>query len=287
MDAHEKIQMDLLAAQIRLQSIISMGSYGSGHAGGVLSLADLMAVLYGRVMHYNPKDPAMDDRDRLVLSKGHCGPVLYAALALEGFFPLDMLKTLNANGTRLPSHCNMHETPGVDMSTGSLGQGASLAVGIALGMKLRKIPRYTYLVLGDGECDEGQVWEAAMLAPQFKLDNLIAFVDWNHQQLDGYTDSIVELGDLEQKFRDFGWNAKTVPGHEVEAIHEAILSAQSRKNRPSMIILDTVKGKGWTQTEGKPNVHHVTISPEQSAQAEEEIGGIIRNLEAQLKSGEA
>ncbi|QQO11047.1 transketolase [Breznakiella homolactica] len=279
MTIYEKKELDLLAAKIRLQSIISMASYGSGHAGGVLSLAEAMAVLYGKVMHYDSANPQMEDRDRLVLSKGHCGPVLYAVLALEGFFPLEMLKTLNANGGNLPSHSNMHKTPGVDISTGSLGQGSSLAAGIALGMRLRDIQRFTYLILGDGECDEGQVWEAALFAAQRGLGNLIGFVDWNHQQLDGYTDGICGLGDLERKFMDFGWDSRTIPGHDVEAVYDAVVSAQAVKDKPSMIILDTVKGKGWSLTEGKPNVHHITISPEQLTEAENEIGTVIRNLE--------
>jgi transketolase len=220
----------------------------------------------------------MEDRDRVVLSKGHCGPALYAALALKNFFPLEWLKTLNANGTRLPGHCNMRETPGIDMSTGSLGQGASLAAGIALGMKIKNLSARAYLILGDGECDEGQVWEMALFAAQRGLDNLVGFVDWNHQQLDGDTDAVCSLGSLEEKFKAFGWHACTVPGHDVEAIYDAVLETREQRERPSMIVLDTVKGRGWSLTEGKPNIHHISISAEQAEEARKEIGGRIDAL---------
>jgi transketolase len=276
----EKKELDLLAAHIRLESILSMASFGGGHVGGVLSLAETVAVLYGKVLRYNPAEPGMEDRDRVVLSKGHCGPVLYAALALKGFFPLEKLKTLNANGTMLPSHCNMQETPGIDISTGSLGQGASLAAGIALGMQLKHIPAYAYLILGDGECDEGQVWEMALFAAHHKLENLVGFIDWNHQQLDGYTDGICSLGSLEEKFTAFGWHAQTVNGHDAEAIYNAVVKAWETKGQPSMIILDTLKGKGWSLTEGKPNIHHMTISAQQAEEARKEIGSRIEALRA-------
>lgn len=285
MEQQKIIEMKLLATKIRLESILSMGSFGSGHVGGVLSVADLVAVLYGEVLHYNPLDPLMEDRDRVILSKGHCGPVLYAALALKGFFPKKLLSTLNRNNTTLPSHCNMHDTPGIDMSTGSLGQGASLAAGLALGLKLRNIPRYAYLILGDGECDEGQVWEMALFAAQQKLDNLIAFVDLNHQQLDGYTDDICALGDVRKKFEDFGWHTVQINGHDPAAIYDAIQNAKLETGHPSMIVLDTVKGKGWSVTEGKTNVHHMTITQEQMKTARVELGEQIAALQENLMEG--
>lgn len=287
MNQRTVMELKRFATQIRLESILSMGACGSGHVGGVLSAADLVAVLYGLEACYDPKDPHKEERDRIVLSKGHCGPVLYAALALKGFFPKELLSTLNQNGTTLPSHCNMHDTPGIDMSTGSLGQGASLAAGMALGMRMKGLQdRYTYLILGDGECDEGQVWEMALFAAQQKQDNLIAFVDLNHQQLDGYTDDICGLGDLKQKFQDFGWWAVQIDGHDVEAIHQAIQDAKTHKGVPSVIVLDTVKGKGWSVTEGKPGVHHIPISKEQMEQARQELGAQIAALEEQLEGGE-
>lgn len=269
----------ILAERIRLESMRCMASEGCGHVGGVLSAAELAAVLYEDVLTCFPSDPGRMDRDRVVLSKGHCGPVLYAALALKGFFPLEELTTLNRNGTRLPSHCNCLDTPGIDISTGSLGQGASLAAGIALGMRLKGLSRYTYLILGDGECDEGQVWEAALFAAHFKLGNLVAFVDRNRQQLDGYTCDVMDVGDLEEKFRAFGWHAQTVDGHDVRAIYDAVEAAKGEA-RPSAIVLETVKGKGWSVSEGKPNVHHLKISEEQFALAEREISARIGEIEA-------
>lgn len=285
MERQKFIELELLAAKIRLESILSMGSCGSGHVGGVLSAADLVAVLYGDAACYDPAAPRMEDRDRIILSKGHCGPVLYAVLALKGFFPKALLSTLNQNGTTLPSHCNMHDTPGIDMSTGSLGQGGSLAAGLALGMRLKDSRRCVYLILGDGECDEGQVWEMALFAAQQKLDNLITFVDLNHQQLDGYTDNICALGDIRRKFEDFGWHAVQIDGHDLAAIHDAIGEAKEKTGVPSMIVLDTVKGKGWSVTEGKANVHHIPITRRQTEAAKLELGGRIAALQAKLQEG--
>lgn len=279
LNEQKKTELEIFAAQIRMQSLLSMGSYGSGHVGGVLSSADVVAVLYGAIANYDPLQPDLEGRDRVVLSKGHCGPVLYAALALKGFFPMELLKTLNQNNTLLPSHCNMHDTPGIDISTGSLGQGASLAAGMALGMKLKGIDSYTYLILGDGECDEGQVWEMALFASQQKLNNLIAFVDLNHQQLDGYTDDVCALGDVRKKFEEFGWYAQQVDGHSVEEIYDAIIRAKQQDSAPAMIVLDTVKGKGWSVTEGKSNVHHIPITKQQMADMEQEINARILALQ--------
>lgn len=279
MEESKRIQLELFAQQLRLESILSMASCGSGHVGGVLSAAELIAVLYGEEMRYDPAHPEWDGRDRVVLSKGHCGPILYAALALKGFFPRSVLATLNQPGSSLPSHCNSQDTPGIDVSTGSLGQGASLAAGMALGLRLRGNDAYTYLILGDGECDEGQVWEMALFAAQQKLDHLIAFVDLNHQQLDGPTKDVLDLGDLRQKFADFGWNAVQVDGHDVGAIHEAIKEAKAVEGVPSVVVLDTVKGKGWSRTEGRTGIHHIPISPEEAEQARQEIGARIAALE--------
>lgn len=251
--------LEIFSKQIRYHSISCIASSGSGHVGGVLSLADLLAVLYGEIMNVDPQKPKDENRDRLVMSKGHCGPALYATLALKGFFPLSELQTLNDNGTRLPSHCNTL-TPGIDVSTGSLGQGFSLATGIALALKKKKNNANTFLILGDGECNEGQVWEAAMFASHYKLDNLIVFVDWNKQQLDGDTQSVMDMGNLEDKFRAFGWSTSTVPGHDVKAIKASIVEAVKVVGKPSVIVLDTVKGKGWSKTEGQPKVHHLPVT---------------------------
>ena len=271
--------LKILAAKIRLNSIRAMHSCGGGHVGGVLSLAELLAVLYGAVMDYDPKIPDLDSRDKLVLSKGHCGPALYAVLALSGFFPTEELCTLNRGGTRLPSHCDMNKTPGVDMTTGSLGQGSSLAAGLALGKKLMGKQGNVYLILGDGECNEGQVWEMTMFAKQRGLDNLIALIDWNHQQLDGDTQKICGLGDIGAIFASFGWHASTVDGHDVTAIFDAVKAAAERKDHiPSCIVLDTVKGKGWSLAEGGTNIHHMAVSDEMMAEAEQEFAGVLAGL---------
>lgn len=262
------------ADRIRFHAIRSMHASRGGHAGGVLSLCELLAVLYGNVMNYDPADPRMESRDKVVLSKGHCGPVLYSALALSGFFPKEELLTLNQNGGHLPSHCDMSKTPGVDMTTGSLGQGASTAVGMALGKKMLHKDGFVFLILGDGELNEGQVWEAAMFARQHRLDNLITFVDWNHQQLDGYTTDICDMGNIEEKFRSFGFEAVTIDGHDTNAIQKAISdAAASEKEVPKCIVLDTIKGKGWSITEGKTGIHHIVITDEMMQEAEIEFAG--------------
>ena len=263
----------------------TIASYGEGHVGGTLSIADLLAVLYGRFMRVDPADLRNPERDKLVLSKGHCGPALYATLALKGFFPMEELKTINRFGTRLPSHCDMNRTPGIDMSTGSLGQGASTAAGIALADKMQRRSANTYLILGDGECNEGQVWEMAMFAAHHALDHLIAFVDRNHQQLDGYTDDILRMGDLSEIFHAYGWNAVTVDGHDFDAICGAIQTARESSGAPSVIVLNTVKGKGWAEAESRVPCHYMTISGEQlrayeavSAERISSIAGEIENL---------
>jgi len=259
------------AKLIRYHSMECIASCGSGHVGGVLSIADLLAVLYGKIMNIDSSNPLWEERDRLVMSKGHCGPALYAALALKGFFPIEELRTLNQNGTRLPSHCNTL-TPGVDFSTGSLGQGASLAVGVALALKKKNNPARTFLILGDGECNEGQIWESAMFAAHYGLDNIIAFVDQNKQQLDGDTRDVMSMENLEESFLSFGWFVKKVAGHNLEKIEEAILNAIENKGKPSLIVLDTIKGKGWTGAEGKPKVHHLPFTEKDLEILKNEIG---------------
>ncbi len=263
-----------MAEDIRLVSLRAIAACGSGHVGGVFSMAELLATLYGAFVRCDPADPSRPDRDKVVLSKGHCGPGLYAALALRGYFPEDDLKTLNSDGTHFPSHCDMRKTPGIDMTTGSLGQGASAAAGLALADKLAGRRFTTYLILGDGELGEGQVWEMALFARQQRLDNLIAFVDANGQQLDGDVKDILDMGDIAAKFASFGWNAATVAdGNDVASIRAAIDAALAdRTGVPSAVILKTVKGKGWSELEGKSPVHHSVVSPETLARAEEEIG---------------
>lgn len=263
------------ATEIRLETMKELTHLGLGHVGGAMSIVETLAVLYGKVMRVDPHNPKWQDRDWLVVSKGHSGPAVYATLALKGFFPLEELLTLNQGGTNLPSHCDRNKTAGVDMTTGSLGQGVSSAIGIALGNRLDKKENYTYLVIGDGECDEGQVWEGALFAAHQKLDNLIAFVDYNKKQLDGYIKDINDLGDIGQKFACFGWHAQDVDGSDVAQIYEAIQAAKAVKGHPSVIVLDTIKGQGVKFVEDIMMNHHIVVDQEKAKAA-------IADLENQL-----
>lgn len=269
---YQKKDTKEFAREIRIATLDALKDLGFGHIGGAMSAVDVLAVLYGKVMNINPEEPKWEGRDYFVMSKGHAGPALYATLALSGYFPIEELQTINRNGTRLPSHCDRINTPGVDMSTGALGQGMSTAIGIAHGNKLLNKDNYTYLLLGDGECDEGQIWEGALYAPQHKLNNLIAFVDYNKQQLDGYTKDICDLGDLRQKFDDFGWYALDIDGNDTDSIYHAVELAKSQTCKPTMIILNTKKGKGCNFAEGVLYNHHMTFTKEQCICAIEELG---------------
>lgn len=253
-------QLEKFSTEIRLETLKEIKNLGFGHIGGAMSIVETLAVLYGKVMRINPKEPKWEGRDWLVVSKGHAGPAVYAALALKGYFPIKELMTLNKPKTNLPSHCDRNKTTGIDMTTGSLGQGMSSAIGIALGNRLDRRNSYTYLILGDGECDEGQVWEGALFAHHYKLDNLIAFVDANKKQLDGYTKDINDLGDIAQKFSSFGWHAQDVNGADVAKIYEAIEKAKEVKGQPSVIILDTIKGQGIKFVEETMANHHMRFS---------------------------
>lgn len=263
MTHEERRDLEAFARNIRYQTIKSIGTLGVGHIGGAMSIVEVLAVLYSRHLRHDPANPAWRERDRLVLSKGHAGPALYATLALRGFFPLDWLLTLNQGGTRLPSHCDRTKTPGVDMTTGSLGQGLSAACGIAYGNRMDHIDAYTFAIIGDGESDEGQNWEAAMFAAHNKLDQLIAFTDYNKMQIDGYTADILDLGDIEGKWRSFGWRVLRVDGHNVDALDAAITLAKIGRGQPTMIILDTIKGKGCSFAEGNLGNHNMNVSKEQ------------------------
>jgi len=278
------LEQERFAARIRLETVKQVGVRGFGHLGGALSVVDALAVLYGGVMQINPKNPNMPGRDQLVMSKGHAGPALYSTLALAGFFPMDWLETLNQPGSRLPSHCDRKLTPGVDMTTGSLGQGASTAVGLALAQQMDGVGARTYLFLGDGECNEGQVWEAAMFAAQHKLDNLIAFVDKNGKQLDGRTEEIMDMGDIEEKFHSFGWHTQTIDGHEIAAINAAIGSAHLERDKPSCIILNTVKGQGASSISDVELNHHMVVDGAVLEQALLECETALANLEGGARS---
>lgn len=267
--------MRKLAAEIRKETIKAMAAIGFGHIGGSMSIADVLAVLYGGVMRIDPQNPQWEERDMLILSKGHCGASLYAALALAGFFPVADLKTLNRPDTNLPSHCDRLKTKGVDMSTGSLGQGISIAIGIALGNRIKKIDSRTYVILGDGELQEGQVWEGVQFAAHRGLDNLIAFVDNNQRQLDGRLEDICKPFDLQAKFEAFGFNCRKVRGYDVEAIYGAIVDAWETRCKPSAIILETFKGIGCCFAEEADFNHYMVID---EAMAQEACCEIDRRL---------
>lgn len=258
MDASLNKELQKLALEIRIGIVEEIQARGFGHIGGILSLADALAVLYGAVMRYDSQNPKWPDRDKLVCSKGHAGPGVYATLAVKGFFPYEDLKTLNQPGTYLPSHCDKNKTPGVDMTTGSLGQGTSAAVGIALGDRLKGRDSRTYLLVGDGESDEGQVWEAAMFTAAKKITNLIWLVDDNKKQLDGYTQDVLPIFDLEAKFAAFGFDARRVDGNDIAQVYDALTAPIGDK--PRAIILDTVKGKGIREVEETMGNHSMTVA---------------------------
>ena len=260
--------------EIRKSILTEIGTLGVGHLGGSLSIVELLVTLYNNHMNIDPKDPKKEGRDRLVVSKGHSGPADYAVLADLGYFPKDWLLTLNKPGTNLPSHCDMNRTPGIDMTTGSLGQGFSCAVGIALASKLKSDGAKIYTIIGDGETQEGQIWEAAMFASHKNLNNLIAFTDYNKLQLDGEVKDICGIEPLDKKWEAFGWNVWTVDdGNDCEKINEAILEAKN-SDKPVMIILNTVKGSGikFAEDAGVSN-HCMNVSKEMFEKGMQELGG--------------
>lgn len=260
-----------IAKQIREDTMRCMASIGVGHVGGALSIVDILVALYYKHMRIDPSQPDLEGRDRFICSKGHAGPAVYATLANKGYFPKEELLTLNRSGTRLPSHCDMNKTIGIDMTTGSLGQGFSCAVGIALASKIKKDGAYIYAIIGDGESQEGQIWEAAMFASQKKLSNLIAFTDYNKMQIDGTVDQVISLEPIKDKWTSFGFNTIEIDGHDFSQIDAAIASAKS-SDKPTMIIANTIKGKGvkYVEDKGVGN-HNMPITPEQLEQAIAEI----------------
>lgn len=277
MDKVER-NLRLLAAQIRKTVLYGLGTSKAGHIGGAMSMSDALAVLYGKEMKVDPNNPKWEERDRLVVSKGHCGPAVYAALAVKGFFPMEWMLTINQPETKLPSHCDKNKVPGIDMTTGSLGQGMSTALGIAWGLRYQQNDAYTYLFLGDGECDEGQVWEGALFASTKKLNHVIALIDKNEKQLDGYTKDICNVGDLAKKFEQFDWYAQDVDGHDVMGIAEAIENAKKQNEKPSVIVLHTVKGKDCTFAEDVFYNHHMTFMQEQLDEANQHLDQLIAKL---------
>lgn len=255
------------AFEIRSMTIREIGNFGSGHIGGSMSIIEMLTYLYYQEMRIDPKDPSKEDRDRFVCSKGHAGPAVYATLASKGYFPEEWLKTLNQGGTNLPSHCDMTKTPGVDFTGGSLGQGFSAAVGIALGQKVKDIKANTFVVIGDGESQEGQIWEGAETAAQWKLGNLIAFTDLNKQQLDGYTNDIVSMDNIDTRWLGFGWHVQRINGHDFNELRIAIEKAKAVTDRPSMIVMDTQKAHGFIPGEGICNNHSMAFDSNTAEEA--------------------
>ena len=259
------------AKEIRKDIVTMIGQAKSGHPGGSLSATEIVTYLYFEELRIDPTNPKWDDRDRFILSKGHAAPVLYAALARRGFFPTEELSTLRKIGSHLQGHPDMKKVPGVDMSTGSLGTGFSAATGIAMACKLDKKENYVYTLLGDGEIQEGQVWEAAMSAAHYKLDNLIAFLDNNGLQIDGNIDDVLSPNPIDAKFAAFGWHVLVIDGHDFKQIADAVAAAKAEKGRPTMIVSKTVKGKGVSYMENQAGWHGSAPNEGQVAQAMAEL----------------
>ncbi len=269
----------LAAAKSRLLAVDAVHEAASGHPGGSLSCLDMLTALYFHEMNIDPANPKDPDRDRFVLSKGHCTPALYPTLALRGFFPLEDLKLFRSIEGHLSGHAEMHHVKGVDMSTGSLGQGLSAAVGMAIAAKLDKRDLRVYAMMGDGEIEEGQIWEAVMAAAKWKLDNLCAFVDVNGLQIDGRTADVMPSEPLDAKFAAFNWNVLKIDGHDMQAILDALAAAREEKGRPTVILAATVKGKGVSFMENQAGWHGKAPNDEQFAQARSELEAQIRELE--------
>lgn len=269
-DIHE---LQKIAKEVRKDIITMLTESGSGHPGGSLSAVEILTTLYFKEMNVNVEDPDNINRDRFVLSKGHAAPVLYSVLAEKGFFNKEELMGLRKLGSMLQGHPNMNYVPGIDMSTGSLGQGISTAVGMGIAGKLDNKDYRVYTLLGDGELQEGQVWEASMAAAQFKLDNLTAFVDYNSLQIDGRTQDVMAVDPIDKKFEAFGWHVINIDGHNFEAIISAVDEAKRTKGKPTVIVAKTIKGKGVSFMEDEASWHGSAPSKEQCDQALREIGG--------------
>ncbi|TVQ24459.1 MAG: transketolase [Spirochaetaceae bacterium] len=267
MNADELRPLKQKAIDIRRLTVDEISHLGIGHVGGSMSVVEVLVLLYYRHLKHDPANPAWEDRDKFVMSKGHAGPALYAILADRGYFPKEMLYTLNKGGTNLPSHCDMNRTPGIDMTTGSLGQGLSAAVGIALGHRLKKLPGRVFALIGDGDTNEGQTWEAAMSASMFGLGNLVAFTDYNKMQIDGPSEVIMKTDRLLDRWTSFGWFTQQVNGHDFEALNDALEKAIAQTDRPAMIIADTVKGRDLPGIEGDYKNHNMPLTAEDADRA--------------------
>lgn len=263
--------LEAMAKNLRRHVINMISTAGSGHPGGSLSSADIITALYFKVMQLDPKNPRWPDRDRFILSKGHAAPILYAALAERGYFPLDWLTTLRKTGSCLQGHTDSHLTPGVDASAGSLGQGLSMGIGMALAAIFDKKDYHTFVLLGDGETEEGQIWEAALTAPNLKVNNLTAIVDYNGLQLDGYTRDIMNLEPYAAKWSSFKWDVIEIDGHNMAEVVEALSKAKTTQTKPTVIIAHTIKGKGVSFMENNVDYHGKAPNRTETEQALKEL----------------
>ena len=279
MTNQEILELQKIACKVRIWTIEGVFNAKSGHPGGSLSAADMITYLYFKEMNVDPKAPNDPDRDRFVLSKGHCCPALYAALALKGYFSTDEIKILRHIGAMLQGHPDMKNTPGVDMSSGSLGQGVSAACGMALAGKLDKKDYRVYAMLGDGECEEGQVWEAAMFASHMKLDNLCLIVDFNGLQIDGHVNDVAGLEPLDKKFEGFGFEVIKIDGNDFNEIEAALEKAKAVKGKPTVIIANTVKGKGVSYMENQVGWHGKAPNADEYKIAIDELNAQLKELE--------
>ncbi|HEY4359428.1 MAG TPA: transketolase [Bryobacteraceae bacterium] len=268
---HDAAELAAITKRARRQVIEMITEAGSGHPGGSLSAAEILVTLFYDVMRHDPANPKWPDRDRFILSKGHCCPILYAVMADLGYCPVDQLNTLRKLGSIYQGHPDVRFLPALEASTGSLGEGLSLGIGMGLAARLDKRPSRTYVVLGDGEIQEGQIWEAAMFASFHKIDNVVAIVDYNKIQLDGFVKDILDLEPLADKWRSFGWHAIEVYGHDIAALQNAFGEARSVQGRPTCIIAHTIKGKGVSFMENNPKFHGVAPTRDECAKALQEL----------------
>lgn len=282
MDKNQLNDLKILSARIRVDVLKLLEKRGYGHLGGSLSIVELMSVLYGKQLRYDAANPKWEDRDMVVLSKGHAGPAWYSALAEKGFFDKEWLNTLNDGGTNLPSHPDRLKTPGVDMTTGSLGQGTSAAAGIATGFRMKGSDQYVYLIVGDGELNEGQCWEAFQYIAHYKLNHCIVIIDENKRQLDGTTKEIMNPFDLTEKMKAFGFHVQKVKGNDEEAIDDAINCAKEVKDQAVCIVLDSIKGSGVPYFEQMAGNHSVKFNNDEILNANHEA---IKALESFIEGG--
>jgi transketolase len=264
-------ELEAMARKLRRHVINMISTAKSGHPGGSLSSTEIVTALYFNIMSHKPSDPKWEGRDRFVLSKGHVAPILYAALAECGYFPVEELSTLRKFGSRLQGHTDRNLTPGVEMSAGSLGQGLSFGIGVSLALMLNATEQQVYVLLGDGECEEGQIWEAAMSAPHFRINNLTAIVDYNKIQLDGHCCDIMGLESLADKWKSFNWHVVEIDGHDFNQVIPALLVAKNVKDKPVAIIAHTIKGKGVSFMENNVDFHGKAPGPEETAKALKEL----------------